>query len=71
MAEGLFDLGIAGRDWVEETASDVVILGELQLLEGLRAGRSGSCSPCRSDSPVETVADLPAGRAGVDASTPS
>ncbi len=30
VAEGLFDLGIAGRDWVEETSSDVVILGELK-----------------------------------------
>jgi len=30
VAEGLFDLGITGRDWVEETASDVVSLGELQ-----------------------------------------
>jgi ATP phosphoribosyltransferase len=29
VAEGLFDLGITGRDWVEETASDVVTLGEL------------------------------------------
>src|SRR6187402_3875198 len=24
VAEGLFDIGITGRDWVEETASDVV-----------------------------------------------
>lgn len=30
VAEGLFDLGITGRDWVEETASDVVSLGELK-----------------------------------------
>ena len=30
MAEGLFDLGITGRDWIEETASEVVSLGELQ-----------------------------------------
>lgn len=30
VAEGLFDIGITGRDWVEETASDVVSLGELQ-----------------------------------------
>ncbi len=30
VAEGLFDVGITGRDWVEETASDVVSLGELQ-----------------------------------------
>ncbi|MEZ5216843.1 MAG: ATP phosphoribosyltransferase [Ilumatobacteraceae bacterium] len=30
VAEGLFDLGITGRDWVEETASDIVSLGELK-----------------------------------------
>ena len=28
--EGLFDLGITGRDWVEETSRDVVSLGELR-----------------------------------------
>lgn len=28
--EGLFDLGITGRDWIEETSSDVVSLGELK-----------------------------------------
>jgi ATP phosphoribosyltransferase len=30
VAEGLFDIGITGRDWVEETASDVVSLGEMR-----------------------------------------
>ncbi len=30
VAEGLFDIGITGRDWVEETSSDVVSLGELK-----------------------------------------
>lgn len=30
VAEGTFDLGITGRDWIEETASDVVSLGELR-----------------------------------------
>ena len=30
VAEGLFDLGITGRDWVEETSSAVVSLGELR-----------------------------------------
>ena len=30
VAEGLFDIGITGRDWVEETGSDVVSLGELR-----------------------------------------
>ena len=29
VAEGLFDLGITGRDWVEETGANVVSLGEL------------------------------------------
>jgi ATP phosphoribosyltransferase len=30
VAEGLFDVGVTGRDWIEETASDVVSLGELR-----------------------------------------
>jgi ATP phosphoribosyltransferase len=30
VAEGLFDVGITGRDWIEETSSDVVSLGELR-----------------------------------------
>ena len=30
VSEGLFDVGLTGRDWVEETASDVVSLGELR-----------------------------------------
>jgi ATP phosphoribosyltransferase len=30
VAEGLFDLGITGRDWIEETSSEVVSLGELR-----------------------------------------
>jgi len=29
VAEGRFDLGVTGRDWVEETSSDVVTLAEL------------------------------------------
>jgi len=30
VAEGLFDLGITGRDWIAETGADVVSLGELR-----------------------------------------
>ena len=30
VAEGLFDFGITGRDWVEETGSEVIGLGELR-----------------------------------------
>jgi ATP phosphoribosyltransferase len=29
VADGLFDLGITGRDWIEETAADVVTLAQL------------------------------------------
>ncbi|MGH9018952.1 MAG: ATP phosphoribosyltransferase, partial [Acidimicrobiales bacterium] len=29
VADGLFDLGITGRDWIEETGADVVSLGTL------------------------------------------
>ena len=57
LEEGLFDLGITGRDWVEETAADVVSLGEL-------AYSKATASPIRvvlavaADSPVRSVTDL-------------
>jgi ATP phosphoribosyltransferase len=60
VAEGLFDLGITGRDWVQETASDVVTLGELRYSKA-------TSRPIRmvvavaQDSPVERVEDLPQG----------
>jgi ATP phosphoribosyltransferase len=60
VAEGLFDLGVTGRDWIEETASDVVSLGELRYSKA-------SSRPIRvvlavaEDSPVQAVADLPVG----------
>ena len=60
VAEGLFDLGITGRDWVEETASDVVSLGELQYSKA-------TSNPFRivvavpEDSPYDKVEDLPSG----------
>ncbi len=57
---GLFDLGITGRDWIEETASDVLSLGELHYSKA-------TARPIRvvlavaADSPVQTVEDLPPG----------
>jgi len=57
VAEGLFDLGITGRDWIEETGADVVSLGELQYSKA-------TARPIRvvlavgADSDVHTVADL-------------
>jgi ATP phosphoribosyltransferase len=60
VAEGLFDLGITGRDWIEETSSEVVSLGELHYSKA-------TASPIRmvvavsGDSPVRAVEDLPDG----------
>ena len=60
VAEGLFDFGITGRDWIEETSSDVVSLGELGYSKA-------SANPIRivvavaGDSPVQRVEDLPKG----------
>jgi ATP phosphoribosyltransferase len=57
VAEGLFDMGITGRDWIDETEADVVSLGELRYSKA-------TSSPIRvvlavaADSPVERVADL-------------
>jgi ATP phosphoribosyltransferase len=60
VSEGMFDLGITGRDWIEETNSDVVSLGELQYSKA-------TSRPIRmvvavaGDSPIERVEDLPHG----------
>jgi ATP phosphoribosyltransferase len=55
--EGLFDVGITGRDWIEETNSDVVSLGELKYSKA-------TSLPIRvvvavaQDSPAQSVTDL-------------
>jgi ATP phosphoribosyltransferase len=60
VAEGVFDLGITGRDWVEETAAEVVSLAEL-------AYSKTSSNPIHlvlavaNDSEVRGVSDLQAG----------
>ncbi len=60
VAEGLFDLGITGRDWIEETGADVTSLGEL-------AYSKASANPIRvvlavaQDSPVVSIEQLPVG----------
>ncbi len=60
VAEGVFDLGIAGRDWVEETASEVVLLGELQYSKASgRPFRIVLAVP--QDSTWQDVTDLPQG----------
>ncbi len=60
VAQGTFDLGITGRDWIEETASEVVSLGELRYSKATaRPVRIVLAVP--DDSPWQSAADLPAG----------
>jgi ATP phosphoribosyltransferase len=60
VAEGLFDLGITGRDWIEETASEVVSLGELHYSKA--TGRPFTISVAvPQDSPADRIDDLPQG----------
>ena len=60
VASGMFDIGITGRDWVEETAVDVVTLTELHYSKA-------TARPIRmvlavaGDNPAESVNDLPSG----------
>ncbi|MEX0767938.1 MAG: ATP phosphoribosyltransferase, partial [Microthrixaceae bacterium] len=60
VADGLFDLGITGRDWIEETGSKVVSLGELRYSKA-------TSKPIKvvlavpQDSPYQSAEDLPAG----------
>jgi ATP phosphoribosyltransferase len=60
VADGLFDLGITGRDWVEETGANVVSLGEMPYSKA-------SSRPIRvvlavpQDGPITHVGDLPDG----------
>lgn len=57
VAEGLFDIGITGRDWVEETGSEVVSLGQLEYSKA-------TSNPIKvvvavaDDDMVKTIADL-------------
>jgi ATP phosphoribosyltransferase len=60
VAEGLFDIGITGRDWVEETASDVVSLGELKYSKATALPIKVVVAVA-GDSPAQTVQDLPQG----------
>ncbi len=58
--QGIFDLGISGRDWVAETGADVVSLGEIG---GGRAGEAvvSVVLAVPKESPWTSVKDLPDG----------
>lgn len=55
--EGLFDLGITGRDWLEETSSDVVSLGELKYSK-VTSRPVRVVVAVADSSPAQSVADL-------------
>jgi ATP phosphoribosyltransferase len=65
VASGLFDVGITGRDWVEERSSEVTSLGVLQYSKA-------TANPVRVvlavpiDSPVSSVSDLAGAGTGPD-----
>lgn len=60
VAEGMFDLGITGRDWIAETGAEVISLGELHYSKA-------TARPIRlvlavaQDSPWQSASDLPNG----------
>jgi ATP phosphoribosyltransferase len=57
VAEGLFDVGITGRDWIEETNSDVVSLGELRYSKATSRPVKIVLAVAES-SPVQSISDL-------------
>jgi ATP phosphoribosyltransferase len=59
VAEGMFDLGITGRDWVEETSAEVVSLGELAYSKTSSNAIRLVLAVAR-DSEVANVSELPA-----------
>jgi ATP phosphoribosyltransferase len=60
IGQGLFDFGITGRDWIEETGADVTSLGQLEYSKA-------TSNPVRvvlavpADSTWQSAADLPEG----------
>ncbi len=60
VADGLFDLGITGRDWVEETGSTVTSLGELHYSKATTNPITVVVA-VPEDSGYRSVSDLPSG----------
>lgn len=60
VAEGLFDIGITGRDWIVETNSNVESLGELKYSK-VTSNPVKVVVAVAGDSSAQSVADLPQG----------
>ena len=57
VADGMFDLGVTGRDWIEEQGADVVSLGELKYSKN-SARPANIVLAVAETSSVESVDDL-------------
>jgi ATP phosphoribosyltransferase len=68
VAEGLFDLGITGRDWIEERGAQVVSLGELTYSK-VSANPVQIVLAVAEDSPARRLEDLAKGGRPVRVST--
>jgi ATP phosphoribosyltransferase len=64
VADGLFDVGITGRDWIEERGSDVVSLGPLNYSKAT-ANPIQVVLAVPTESPVSSVGDLAKSATGV------
>ena len=60
VAEGTFDVGITGRDWIEETSSEVISLCQLHYSKAT-ARPINMVLAVPNDSPFQKVEDLPSG----------
>src|SRR4051812_9153043 len=60
VAEGLYDLGVTGRDWIEETGAEVTSLGELRYSKA-SAKPANIVLAVAEDAPWQRVEDLPSG----------
>ena len=60
VADGLFDIGITGRDWVEETGAEVVSLGELRYSKATSQPIKVVLAVA-ADAPWQAAKDMPDG----------
>lgn len=60
VADGLFDVGVCGRDWIEETSSQVVSLGEMKYSKAT-SNPIQMVVAVAGDAEFEATSDLPQG----------
>ena len=60
VADGLFDIGVCGRDWVEETSSNVVSLGEMRYSKAT-SNPIQMVVAVAGDAEYASTSDLPSG----------